>query len=76
MGHLALPGLPLGSLLVGLCVLMALASIFCRGRSGAHTGLFPGHGVSLRKDGGVFVPEGEAKCCLRLGNGREIALRL
>jgi N-acyl homoserine lactone hydrolase len=38
--------------------------------------LFPGHDVSLRKDGGVFVPEGEAKCFLRLGDGREIALRL
>jgi N-acyl homoserine lactone hydrolase len=38
--------------------------------------LFPGHDVPLRKEGGAFLPEKEAELLLRLGDGREVVLRL
>jgi len=42
----------------------------------AYPRLFPGHDVPLRKEGGAFLPEKEAELSLRLGDGREVVLRL
>jgi len=42
----------------------------------AYPRLFPGHDVSLHKEGGVFLPEGEGELLLKLGDGREVVLRL